>query len=169
MPLRSFRGALCQELDLGLSGLQVQAVQVLDVLVMLPMHVMGEWHPAQRQWLHLQPLLWGRLCSKNVRCYLPLAETPALATLAEDLCRIVCAVRGGERRHSIGHADGFKREPFLGPLDGANKATEGPESVIERLNWDRNRLWQGQGARPEAGTLVTGGQTESSPASHQHL
>ena len=50
MRLRSFRGALCQELDLGLSGLRVQAMQVLlDVLVMLPMHVMGEWHPAQRQ------------------------------------------------------------------------------------------------------------------------
>ena len=51
MRLRSFRGALCQELDLGLSGLRVQAVQVLlDILVMLPMHcVMGEWHPAQRQ------------------------------------------------------------------------------------------------------------------------
>ena len=41
--IRSFRGALCRELDLGLSGLRVQAVQVLDVLVMLPMHVMGDW------------------------------------------------------------------------------------------------------------------------------
>ena len=128
MRLLSFSGALCQELDLELLGLRVQqmcstpamgyAVQVLpswpSSSCLGPSCDGGAASASPRGSTVASPAaLGGRLYhNKNVRCELSPAETRQVTALADDLRQIVCAVRGGERRHSNGLADVFRSEQF---------------------------------------------------------